>query len=122
MDEESLAGKYLEMLETLPNPGLTLTKFLFEIHDKEFNSNFIGRIGKLVKIYGKITVFNAICETAFVEDFELVDPNKIGLIRWFCQQKLENKAEYMDVNLKSLLAKKKKELPKRKLKVRSPFV
>jgi len=121
MDEESLAGKYLEMLETLPNPGLTLTKFLFELHDKEFNPNFIGRIGKLVKIYGKITVFNSICETAFVDDFELVDPNKLGLIRWFCQKKLEDKAEYMDVNLRQLLEKQKKELPKRKLKVRSPF-
>jgi len=121
MDEESLAAIYMGKLETEPNAALVLTQFLFALHDREINAYFIGRIGRMARLSGKKTVFYSICETAFVEDFDLSDPNKIGLLIWFCQRKLEKKAEASDVNLKDLLKKKKKEIPKRKLKLRSPF-
>ncbi len=121
MDEESLAAKYLEMLDTLPNPGLILTKFLFEAHDLELNPNFIPRIARMVKLYGKSTVFYSICETVSVDDYDLSNLSSLGLITWFCQRKLEKRAEAMDVDLRALLKKKKKELSRRKLKVRQPF-
>jgi hypothetical protein len=118
--EDSLVEKYQKMLEDNTNTGAVLTAFLFEVHEKEFNAELIPLIAKLRKLYGANSVFYAVCESAFVEDFVL-DKDCIRLLAYFCKKRALKEDSPGDINLLVHNKERKKSLGTRKIKIPNPF-
>jgi len=86
---ENVIGHYLSLLEEDTNPGLLLTKFYCEIFELPFSVTHIKMFNRLVKLYGRKTVFSSIVEISSNSD--LNHTNIVGLLTYVCKKQLEKR-------------------------------
>lgn len=118
---EILFDKYSQLLQDSTNPHILLLNFLCELHDvtPNFTQLHFQMMGKLVKLYGKNTVFYAIGATAFMEEFDLADMKMFNYLNAICLRKVSDNLSEELINLNEVARKKK--IPKRKPKPKDPF-
>lgn len=121
--EENLADEYLTKLaSTFEDAGIILTQFYSKAFDYPFDRRMIGQFGKLVKMYGRYTVFFSLVD---IYEMQTVNHQKIfALIQFFCKKRLEGKSQTLSDGMMQELheyEQRIKEVRKLKLKIRSPF-
>lgn len=121
--EENLAGSFHERLKTDTNPVSVLVSFYAELFSRPFDVKLIGPIARLVKLYGRDSVFYAILSIEGMED--LNHSNIYPLLRYICNKKLEERKDGQShEDLTSYVAsvkKKTEKVSKQKIKIGNPF-
>jgi hypothetical protein len=115
--QENLAELFFSRLKTAPNPGVVLAQFYGNIMGLEVGRSEIIMFSKLVKIFGKSSVFFSIIDASRIET-----PTEFpyGLLFKICKTKLEKLLE-SDMALTSMYSLERKitELEKEILKTKA---
>jgi len=122
MQIEDLGNTYIEKVETADNPGSILTKFYSELFDMPYDVRMIGQFNKLVKLYGRFTVFLSLMD--MYEIPELNHQRIFSLITYLCKKRfnMENSASASDMqDVIKEHEKRIRENKKTKLEIRNPF-
>lgn len=82
---ENLAELYSSKLRNSTNPGQTLSRFLGLILDIETNRSHIIAMNKLLKIFGRWNVFQAILDSGNMKDKD----NYYAYLYTVCKRKFE---------------------------------
>jgi hypothetical protein len=120
--EENLAEEFITKLASTEDSGNILTQFYSRAFDFPFDGRMIGMFRKLIKMYGRYTVFFSL-----IDIYEMPDVNHqkiFGLIQYFCKKRLEGKSKVLNDSMMEELhtyERRIKEMKKEKLSVRSPF-
>jgi hypothetical protein len=86
---ENLADFYFQKLYTEKNVGLLLARFYCEAFDLQINKSIIITFNKLLKMYGRETIFFSIMD---MYDMENINHDKIyPLITYLCKRRMEKK-------------------------------
>jgi len=85
---ENLAELYFARLRTESNSGLILAQFYSMISGKDFTRSEIILMNRLIKVFGKNSVFMAIVDISKVEG--RFDEFPYGLLFKICRDRLEN--------------------------------
>lgn len=123
-DVENLSEIYLNKLKEDQDPGLTLTKFYWALFNLDANVKDIPLFRKLVRIYGRDSVFMSLVEAGSMKNITL--DSIYGLLRYLCNERVAQKLEAIPNNSENL-SKRVEELilsmekKKRKLKIPDPF-
>ena len=88
---ENQAEYYYDQLSTTTNIGLTLAKFYSSIFGTEINRNIIIIMNKLIKMFGRFTVYFAILDMFGMEDRVDNRENPRALLTYFCKKRTEEK-------------------------------
>lgn len=102
--QENLAELFFSRLKTAPNPGVVLAQFYGNIMGLEVGRSEIIMFSKLVKIFGKSSVFFSIIDASRIET-----PTEFpyGLLFKICKTKLEKLLE-SDMALTSMMSLERK--------------
>jgi hypothetical protein len=122
MQIEDLGNTYIQKVETADNPGAVLTKFYSELFDFPYDVRMIGQFNKLVKLYGRFTVFLSLMDMYDIQD---LNHQKIfSLITYLCKRRFNTENSNAVSNMQDEIKeheKRIKEAKKSKLEIRSPF-
>jgi hypothetical protein len=113
---EGLSELYFSKLKTSMNPGVVLAQFYGAVMGLEVGRSEIIMFGKLVKMFGRSSVFFAIIDISRIET-----PKEFpyGLLHHICRTKLEKSTE-QDLALTSMYSLERKitELEKEMAKIK----
>lgn len=84
---ENQAEFYYEKLKNSPSPGTVLCEFYTEITNKEYGRSEIIMINKLVKVFGRFTVYFAIMDLSHIVD--KMGNNVYGFLYSSCKRRFE---------------------------------
>lgn len=106
--EQPLAELYYEKLQTTDKPAVTLVNFMSSLFDGlTIDGKVYGRVGKLVKVYGKMLVYYSILDCATLDNMEI---NKLlNYINYNCKRRFESKNSNTPFNDLTDMAKKIRE-------------
>jgi hypothetical protein len=120
---ENLSELYFEKLKTTTNPGVVLASFYCALYDIETTRSEIIMCNRLLKVFGRFTVFSAIVDTA--GSYPILQENVYPLIYSICKRRFETAHDDVIVQAREPLTKyinnmqKEAQLArKRKLKTR----
>ena len=92
MTSEALADIYYEKLKDADNPGLTLARFFCELNDREVDREKVILFNRLLKLFGRYTVYFAIMDLYGYSDAN-IDGNIYGLLSYYCKSRLEKESK-----------------------------
>jgi len=115
-ETEGLSDLYFSKLKTSANPGVVLAQFYGAVMGLEVGRSEIIMLGKLVKMFGRSSVFFSIIDISRIET-----PKEFpyGLLHHICRTKLEKSTE-QDLALTSMYSLERKitELEKEMAKIK----
>ncbi len=122
--EENIGTEFYEILKDCTNPGVELVKFYGKLFSIKPNFRKVTPlIGKLVRLYGRKTVFLALTDMYFVRDIK--HENIFPLVKYLCKKRFEaDSTYYADDSLQKMFGEYEKsvrKIKKQKLEIRSPF-
>jgi hypothetical protein len=85
--EENLYEVYRNQLATEDKPELTLSNMYWEIFSRPHSDSDIRMFKKLVKVYGKVNLFNSLLDMYSMPDIKF--DNISGLITFFARKNAE---------------------------------
>lgn len=88
--QENLAELFFSKLKIAPNPGVILAQFYGAITGKEVGRSEIIMMNKLVKLYGRTSVFFSTIEITRLKDLEEFP---YGYLFTICRTKLQKASE-----------------------------
>ena len=88
---ENQAEYYYDQLSTSTNIGLTMAKFYSGIFGTEISRNIIISMNRLIKMFGRFTVYFAILDMFGMEDRVDNKENPLPLLTYFCKKRTEEK-------------------------------
>lgn len=99
--QENIAELFFSRLKVAPVPGVVLAQFYSALTGKEVGRSEMIMMGKLVKIYGRSSVFFSIIEVSRLKDLEEFP---YGYIFAICKNKLQkvSEAELSTTSMQSL--------------------
>lgn len=118
---ENIAEEFYAKLTDNNNPGLLLATFFSIMFNEDLKVDNIKLFNRLIKIYGRESVFFSILDCTGVRDFTVNDP--FGIISYFCKKRLQNKKDaekILDVSKIEKDIDKLKKMKRRK-KLENPF-
>lgn len=92
---ENIASHYFQQLQTSKNPTAVLVALLVAIFDIIPEGRHYSAVGKLVKLYGRYTVFFSILDLAKIENLDL-NSSLYPLLAKICQKRFERSIEQDD--------------------------
>ena len=110
---ENASEYYYNILNTTPNIGFALSKFYAETFGVQVTRSIVTNMNRLIKMFGRFTVYFAIIEMFGMEDKVTDKDNPTPLLTYFCKKRTE---ERYDITLNSSyedLTKKIKEIEKK---------
>jgi len=84
---ENLAEYYYDQLQTTTNVGLTMAKFYSGIFGTEISRSIIITMNRLIKMFGRFTVYFAILDMFGMEDRVDNKDNPLPLLTYFCKKR-----------------------------------
>lgn len=98
--QENIAELFYSRLKIAPNPGLVLAQFYGNLMGIEVGRSEIIMFGKLVKLFGKTSVFFSVIDVSRIDT-----PTEFpyGLLFKICKTKLEKSLE-ADMSISSMLS------------------
>ena len=84
---ENISDLYYEKLKTTTNPGVVLASFYCTLYDTEATRSEIIMFNKLLKVFGRFTVFSSIMAVA--GSYPEKQDNVYPLIYTICKRKFE---------------------------------
>jgi hypothetical protein len=118
---EEIVKHYYGRLQDETNPAYLLGKFYCEAFEIQFTMNYVKMLAKLIRMYGRLRVFNAILDLAGNRDLD--HTNTYGLLNYMCKKSLEKEVTPI-TNLSNLIKEHEEKIEKTKntkLRIRSPF-
>jgi hypothetical protein len=91
MTSEALADIYYDKLKDADNPGLTLARFFCELNDKQVDKDKVILFNRLLKLFGRYTIYFAIMDLYGYEGANL--DNIYGLLSYYCKSRLERESK-----------------------------
>ena len=88
---ENQAEYYYDQLQTTTNVGLTMAKFYSGIFGTEISRSIIITMNRLIKMFGRFTVYFAILDMFGMEDRIDNKDNPLPLLTYFCKKRTEEK-------------------------------
>lgn len=88
---ENISEFFYEKLKSSTNPGVVLAQFYAEILDRESGRSEIIMLNKLIKVFGRFSVFFAIMNLVNVQS--LGEGFPYGLLFTICKSSLERKSD-----------------------------
>lgn len=86
--EENLVDSFYQAIMQESEPGKNLARFLWACLSKPYDPGDIAIMNKLVKVYGRRTVFFSILDLI---DVPTLDPNRYyGLLAYFIKRKVQD--------------------------------
>lgn len=110
---ENSSEYYYEQLNTSTNIGLTLSKFYCETFDVRITKSIIINMNRLIKMFGRFTVYFAIIEMFGMADRVVDRDNPAPLLIYFCKKRTEEKYDITMNSSYEDLTKKIKEIEKK---------
>jgi hypothetical protein len=117
MDGENLSEFYYEQLKDTTNPALVLCRFYDELFSKHHGKSEIIMFNRLLKLYGRFTVYFALLDVATMSEVNF-DNGIFGLLSYMAKKRIEvkygvNINEAKDLNreatsIEKLISKQKK--------------
>ena len=86
---ENISEIYYEKLGTTTNPARDLTAFYGSIFEREVGRTEIILFNRLLKLYGRFTVFFAVLDMTSMDNVNFDKP--FPLLAYFCKKRLESK-------------------------------
>ena len=91
MTKEALADIYYDKLKDTDNPGLILARFFCELNDKQVDKDKVILFNRLLKLFGRYTIYFAIMDVYGFEGANL--DNIYGLLSYYCKSRLEKESK-----------------------------